>query len=253
MEFVVGHPRSGTQLVAHLLNAAAPCAAHELLAAITPEAVSAPTEFYAGRADAAAIARLLDGYDARPDPRVRIDCNWKLTWILEPLLRRWPEARVLHLTREPRANVRSCFNLDYYGELWRKPEYQTDDERNRWLRWMPEVRRDDWPRLSPFERNCAAWTESHRLALAATAGRPRTLRLRMEELPGPIFEFFGLPRPSEAAIAAVLQTRVNAKADEKAEIARLKTDILPEYPAWTVERRRALESICGEMARKLGY
>ena len=36
-----------------------------------------------------------------------------------------------------------------------------------WLRWLPRVKAAGWSTMSPLERNCAFWCESHRLALEA--------------------------------------------------------------------------------------
>ena len=124
MDFVVGHPRSGTNLMAQLLNAGgARHCRHEYLVQLSSMCVPLPTDYYAGRASREAILRLLDHYEHSPTPWVTVDANWKLTWILPVLLERYPGARVLHLTRDPGDNVRSCFNLDFYGTLHERPEF----------------------------------------------------------------------------------------------------------------------------------
>jgi len=61
MDFVVAHPRSGTTLLAELLNAGGPrIAEHEYLAKLSTMGVSLPTLFYEGRAERAAVSALLD-------------------------------------------------------------------------------------------------------------------------------------------------------------------------------------------------
>jgi len=240
--------------MSELLNAGGDeVSAHELLTALAPEAVSACTDYYEGRRGAESIARILEHYDRRPRASLRVDCNWKLAWILPPLVEKYPDARILHLTREPRENVRSAYSLDYYGRLWSHPEYQTDEKRNYWLRWMPEIRRDDWDALSQLERNCVFWTETHRLILDACATRANYLRVRLEDLSddatvGRVLAFFGVAAPPRDALEAVRRTRFNTKDNEKREVSALK----PDAPS-PDELRAAVTRLCGEMAARLGY
>jgi hypothetical protein len=259
MDFVIGHPRSGTQLLSAFLNAGgAAVSAHELLTTLAPEAVAACTEYYEGRRGAESIERILQCYERRPESAIRIDCNWKLAWILPPLVEHYPDARVLHLTREPRENVRSSYNLDYYGRLWSHPQYQTDEQRNLWLRWMPELRRDDWSSLSQFERNCAFWSETHRLLLAACESRRNYLRVRLEDLSDDsvmedVFTFFHLAPPPREALDSVRRTRFNTKDDEKREVSALRPESLPPPAEWPEPVRATVRRLCGEMATRLGY
>ena len=102
-------------------------------------------------------------------------------------------------TRDPRSNVLSCHNLDFYGDLHQRPEFRA---RAFWMRWMPAVRRDDWDTLSPFERNCAFWTETHRLALTVGT-HSHYRRVRMEDLQqvNLLRELFGPEIGEHAALA----------------------------------------------------
>jgi Sulfotransferase family len=257
VDFVVGHPRSGTRFVCELLCAGeAGAAAHELLTTLEPRAVQACTDAYAGRVADDDVRAMVRAYRGQAP---RIDCNWKLTWILGPLLAEFPAARVLHLARDPRENVRSCVNLDYYGALVHDARYQTDEVRNAWLLAMPDVRRADWSALDAFARNCAFWTETHRLAAEAErAGR--YLRVRLEDLVADdgaartVCAFLGVAPPGPDVLERVRAIRVNTKDDEKREVAALKPDVLPPaFDAWPAARRHALRALCGETARNLGY
>ncbi len=250
--FVIGHPRSGTQFVARLLSAGDSGAAeHERLWRLDRRCVSAPTAFYEGRLGADAIDRLLSAYDTRAG-HAPIDCNWKLTWILPRVLHCYPQARILHLTRDPRDNVRSCHELDYYGALAARRELVRDPWRDFWLRWLPRVKAAGWSTMSPLERNCAFWCESHRLALEALEAHPARLRLRIEDLGDAavvqaLFGFFALPLPDPEALRRVAVDRCNAKLDEKHAVARLRDD------PWRPEYDRLVARACGEMAARLGY
>ncbi|MEA2716726.1 MAG: Sulfotransferase family [Actinomycetota bacterium] len=256
MNCVIGHPRSGTQLMSRVLNATGDehCR-HEYLFRLSSMCVSIPTEYYAGRAAADEVDRLLRHYDFTPSPWVEIDSNWKLTWILPVFLKRFPAAKVVHLTRDPRPNVRSCQNLDFYGDLHRHPAHR---KRRYWWSWMPEVRRPDWDELSPFERNCAFWTETHRLAFDALAGHPHRLQIRLEDVGdrrtrATLFDFFGLPHPTRVQEARSVRRRVNHRTEQKAQIRRDKPDALPDHAEWPQPLQRRLVELCGETAHRLGY
>jgi hypothetical protein len=260
MDCVASHPRSGSRLVGALLNAGgSEAAAHEYLAKLSSMGVSVPTLYYEGKVGLEAVLDLLEHYEHTPTPQVRIDSNWKLTWILEPFLQRYPQARVLHLVRDPAATVRSCHNLDYYGVLQAHPAFAEDHARNYWLRWLPRVRRDDWDALSPFERNCALWAESQRLLREGLARHARVLRVRLEDLltddavVARIFEFFGLPQPAVKDVAGVLAARINERRGVKARVETNRGDMLPSFEEWPAPLRARFAALCGEQARALGY
>jgi hypothetical protein len=227
---------------------------HEYLAALSSQCVPVPTRHYAGQVSDDAVRRLLEHYDDPPTPWVSIDSNWKLTWILRPFLEKFPDARILHLTRDPRPNVLSCHNLDFYGELHTRPEFRT---RSFWMRWMPAVQRDDWEELSPFERNCAFWTETHRLALDVQ-GHPQYRRVRIEdlhdmELVCGVFDFFGLSRPDRLRLFRAMRAKVNEKRSIKRRVTAMKADVLPPYDRWPAQTQKRLSELCGDTATALGY
>jgi hypothetical protein len=253
---VVGHPRSGTTLVARLLNAAGTenCR-HEYLCDLSSMAVSMPTTYYAGSASASDVLLLLRHYDDSSTPWVRIDSNWKLTWILPVLLERYPDARILHLTRDPRTNIPSCHNLDFYGNLHMTPRFS---QRQFWLSCMPDIHHPDWEDLPPFERNCAFWAETHRLALDALARHPHTHRLRLEDIVdrrarSQVLDFFGVDHPAGWKEALTVARPTNLKVRTKLRLRMYKDDRLPKYERWPSARRGTLRAFCGETADRLGY
>jgi len=258
MDCVVAHPRSGTSFLAELLNLTGEVAAHEYLAAIDSTTISLATAFYEGRVGADSIRRLLSSYRDRPEANVRIDSNWKLAWILPVFLEAFPDARVVHLVRDPRDVVRSTMNLDYYGELSRLDEFRQDVVRNAWLAEMPCVRRADWNSLDQLGKNCAFWTETQRLISDALCAHPLVLRMRLEDLVSErstvetVFDFFGLPAPAPERARALCASPVNDRSHMKERLARFRAP-LPDFEAWPPAARDTLLRICGDAARPMGY
>jgi hypothetical protein len=258
MHFIVGHPRSGTHLLADLLNAAGPkVAMHEAFVELSPEEsfIALATDYYEGRAGADVVKESIRSY---PLPAaIRIDANWKNTWVLPVLLEMYPEARVLHLTRDPRRNVLACHNMGYYSAIGFNPAFPIYSN---WLQAMPVVARADWQWLSVFERNCAFWVESHRLALEArTSLGARYARIKMEELRDPetiarLFAFFRMAVPPAEAIERVLAKAANPQARIKAyvesEFANMQ---LPAFEDCPLPLQEVLARICAPMALELGY
>ena len=257
MDFGLGHPRSGTHLINDLLNAGgAAWSEHEGLVSRSPDRalLEAATEYYEGRIGA---DRVKDVLAACPVWRMNpIDVSWKNTWILPVLTEAHPRARFLHLARDPRRNVIACHNLDYYGQAVTSQEHE---DYARWKRAMPAIRRPDWESLSPFERNCAFWAETHRLILDTFSSRPdRYTLIRLEDVRDPasaarVFRFFELPVPPDEQIQHVLSKPSNAKTWLKGHIAELKGDLLPSFEDCPAEIQDALRRICGPIAARLGY
>jgi hypothetical protein len=253
---VVGHPRSGTALLAQILNAGGrQHCRHEYLAALSSMCVPIPTQYYAGAVGQDAVAALLRHYEFTPTPWITVDSNWKLTWLLPAFLARFPDARVLHLSRDPRENVPACHDLDFYGELRHRPEFR---HRDFWLRWMPEVRRPDWGALTPLERNCAFWDETHRVALDALRSHPHVARVRLEDLRDGkvvkgLFEFFGLAVPGRRDRAAAVRTPTNLRPEVKQAVLAQKADAVGPWATWPAARQDRLRELCGETAVRLGY
>jgi hypothetical protein len=259
MDCVVAHPRSGTAFLAQLLcSGGEEVAAHEYLAQLSSDAVSVPTSYYQGQADDAAVTRLLDSYDGSAPSAVRIDSNWKLTWILGPFLRRFPDARVLHLVRDPRDTVASTWDLDYYGRLRERPEFAHDQVRNYWLSQMPAIQRPDWSSLGQFERNCAFWTETQRLLHAGLVNHRRLMRVRLEDLTSSatlareVLAFFDVRAPSPARLEELLSSRVNHRREVKARVAAHRPPLGP-FTEWPEALRARFVELCGAEAARLGY
>jgi len=279
MNFVVGLPRSGTSFTTHLLNAAGKIVClHEHLLPLTGfQILTAARQYYEGKLTADELRPLLRCYDQRP--QIGIDCNFILAYVMPVLLQEYPHARIVHLIRDPRNNVRSCYNeLDCYGELFANPQ-----ARQSLIRWcvgqnkpwlfpiiqdihysMPDMPHADWGKLSRLEKNCVLWTESHRLILGAAQNRAHYLAVRVEDLwkeeetALKLFNFLSAPAPDRERLRRVLSAPVNSKQDPMwSEFRRIKKEagieLLPEYSEWNAEQQSVLTSYCGELATQFGY
>ena len=126
---------------------------------------------------------------------------------------------------------------------------------------MPIIKRPDWDSLGKFERNCAFWAETHRLAVTSLAARGSSnyLRVRIEDLTdadvlSSIFAFFDLPVPQRDDLQRFLEsTSVNPKTEEKAEIDRQAIVQLKPSTEWDDLQRASFDRICGPDAVELGY
>jgi Sulfotransferase family len=251
VDFVLAHPRSGTELLARLLNAGGErVAGHEALIDLSGglDFLAAASEHYAGRRSDEEIRRFFDRYRGAG---VAIDSNWKLAWVIGPLVANFPEAAFIHLVRDPRDTIRSCVELDYYGDT------RFDDEvENLWYRTLPEVRAPGWAAMDAFERNCAFWAESQRQILRLE-GRPRYRRVRLEDLASPpvlerLFAALGLPLPPGERLEEVRRTRGNEKRAIKEMVARRHGPLGP-FAGWTRRQREIFANHCAELAARLGY
>ena len=258
MHFVVGHPRSGTHLLADLLNAGgSKIAMHEAFVEQSPDEsfIALATDYYEGRIDADTVKAALAGYPVLA--ALKIEVNWKNTWILPALLELYPQARVLHLARDPRRNVIACHNMGYYGRIEPHPSFAS---LQRWLQAMPSIRRPDWESLAMFGRNCAFWAETHRLILAfRNRLGERYATLRLEDIDGPasttrIFDFFEVDRPPDAAIEQVLANTSNPQRQVKELVKARQGDVLlPAFEECPPELQDELRLICAPVAAQLGY
>jgi hypothetical protein len=281
MNFVIGHPRGGTHFVSHLLGMAGPVVAiHEHLHSLTGfDILALARAYYERAAEAAAVREMVRMYRLRP--QVPIDCNFLLAWILPAILEEHPDAKILHLVREPRHNIRSCFNyLDCYGDFFEQLETRarfirwTVTSNKAWLylvmreisRFMPDIRGvDDWARLDRFEKNCHFWAEAHRLVLAHAAPRPgKYMRVRLEDLGSStdamlaVLDFLEQRPPPLDRLQRLTSSRINSHNDALwTAITRIKHEtaspLLPEVDLWNEAMRQTSTRICGDVARQLGY
>jgi hypothetical protein len=248
--FVIGHPRSGTMFVSELLCAGEDSVCgHEVLVKLELSFIELATGYYEGRRGHDEVMQDLSRYGAAPEA---IDSNWKLVWVLPCLLEAFPQAKIVHLVRDPRRNVRSCIELDYYGQLVDDARLEVHESARVWFRAMPAIRRDDWPGMDIVERNCAFWNETHRLAEEGLEEWPAVKRIRLEDLSDEgharsLLQFLGVEEPARAPLLEALNKRANLQEAEKAAVAALRPW------SWSDEDEARVWGLCGPRARAYGY
>lgn len=280
MDFVVGHPRGGTHFVSHLLSTSGTIALHEHLHSLTGfDILASARSYYERQTGESALREMVKMYRLRP--LAPIDCNFLLSWILPILLEEYPEAKVLHVVRDPRLNVPSCYNyLDCYGDFWENLETRSEfvkwtvASNKAWLylvmreigRFMPVIRGiEGWETLDRFEKNCHFWAEANRLVLEHAASRSgKYMLVRLEALASStdsmlaVFDFLCVRPPPLDRLRSLMTSRINTHNDALwSAVARIKRDagseLLPEPPLWPEGRRSRLTQICADVARQLGY
>ena len=157
--------------------------------------------FLAGRFDL-----LLESYIRG---RRYIETNNRITFFAPAIASLMPNARFIHLIRDPEAFVRSSVRREYYSGV------PTDLGRI-----VPEAGADaaDWPDLSPIGRCAWLWTETNRFIddFRRSLDRPgRCMTVRSADLysdpavAAEILQFAGLQIPPPEAIARLQGRKVN--------------------------------------------
>ena len=280
MNFVVGLQRSGTSFTAHLLNASGKidCLHENLIALTCYQLFKAAQAYHEKRLDASSMKDLIRRYRQRPT--IGIDSNFILTFMLPVLIEEYPQAKFLHLTRNPQDTMRSYFNeFDLYGNIFSQKQFQLEfmnwcvAQNRPWQyvfvkeshEFSPRLEIQGWDGLSRFEKICHYWVEGQRLILEHVSRRPGYLRLPLERLvadpsvAAQAMKFFDLPVPDTEKLKRVLDSRVNSSASGPlwAEIRRIKSSLgmetLGKPHEWPSHYREAFLRICGDMASRLGY
>ena len=109
---------------------------------------------------------------------------------------------------------------------------------------------EHWASWDAFTKMCWYWDAYNRFSLEFTrmAGGERVLVLAAERFfdgsaLGELFDFLGVERPEDQAVAAVMQSKLNAQT---------RSDF-PRAPDWTPEQWRILTDLAGATMRELGY
>jgi sulfotransferase family protein len=259
--FLVGSGRSGTRTIFKLLSGVPGLEVHHEFVCTHIQQIAAL--YYMGlmpRAELLAKLRDLHGGAIFYTSADRwMDCSNKLSWIIEPLLEMFPNARFIHLARDGRKVANSYFH--------KLSDEMYDDESvaivQRWLADrslpMPPPEKKYWwnipqpgqpwhaefPRFNQFQRACYQWAEANRAIVEQLARVPAGQRhfVRLEELVSDrgvlrgLLDFIGIP--FEEHFFEFLQTPQNV--------------IFPMDFKLTGEQQVEFDRIGGGMMERLGY
>lgn len=161
--------------------------------------------------------------------------------IIQSLL---PEARFIHLVRDPQQVVRSGMRRKWFaGHLNDQTRIVPDHN-------SPHGQK--WDAYTPFQKNLWLWAETNRWILEFTTHVPPdgVLQVHAEDVfrgdestLSTLFKFIGAPLPSTAKISKLLSKKFNAQ----------KTGLFPEAGEWSAEQKEDLLRFSGKIARSLGY
>ena len=251
--FIVSSGRTGTQFLAHYLDANY----DDVVARHEPPPSRLLRLASHARLDGAlsrsTLRRLLERYRRRSlsrlDATLYVESNPFLAGFADVLDEVFEAATLIHVVRDPRDYVRSAMNHGL-GTGWKGLA-------NRWLPyWYPKVERAldlreplDWPM-----RAAAHWSLVNARLRDAGAGMEHYLCLHYEGI-------FDSERSGLRALCRALDLPFRDENDEREQLAvspaqpinRATLDELPDWREWTPERCRSLQRLCGAQMQSYGY
>ncbi len=259
--FVVGSGRSGTRSIFKLLSGEASVEAHHEYACTHVQRVAA--KYFMGRYSKFEVACRLRAWHGAAvyysQAQTWVDCSNKLSWVIEPLLEVFPDARFVHLTRDGRKVVGSYFNK-------LAPEIYDDDSVAILSSWLensqlpepPPEKRYWWnvpqagqpfcaefQSFDQFRRICYHWREVGRVIEESFGAVPEAQRItvKLEDLVSNratltrLLKFIGLN--FRETLFQALQTPQNV--------------FFPMDFMLTAEQKAAFGSIASDTMDRLGY
>lgn len=173
-----------------------------------------------------------------------VESSPQATFLAPCIQRVVPNARFIHLVRDPRDVVRSGMRRKWYDGH--------GSDKTRIIPRSSGPASCEWESYSAFKKNLWLWNETNSWILRFTSGIPaeRTLLLHSEDVfeasqdaLKKIFNFVGSSLPPDRRINRVLGKKLN----------RQKTGTFPASEVWSDEMRSDLLEIAGQTAHSLGY
>jgi len=173
-----------------------------------------------------------------------VETSPQVTFLAPIILDTIPQARFIHVVRDPRAVIRSGMRRKWY-----------DGHPNDSTRIMPHPDSSDgkqWNSYNAFQKNLWLWTETNRWIMRFLSNVPQTQKilLRAEDIfsgsettVADMYNFIASEPPSKRSIKKILGKHLNAQ--ENGEF--------PESSRWGNDLNRLLAEVAGNTAKQLGY
>jgi hypothetical protein len=173
-----------------------------------------------------------------------VETSPQVTFLAPAILEVLPQARFIHIVRDPRDVVRSGMRRRWF-----------DGHPGDTTRIMPRPDSEDgqhWHEYNPFKKNLWLWAETNRWILKFTSAlsEDRIITLRSEDVFSgdentfhTLFEFTGSPPPPARQITRLLARKLNAQ----------RSGYFPESTSWSDDQKKDLLVTAGDIAKTLGY
>jgi len=191
-----------------------------------------------------AEARSVPLATARMAGKIYAEASARMTFLAPVIAELVPESKFIFQHRHPAEIVRSGMRRGWYvshrNDSTRITPGPSEDAFKHW---------DDW---DAFRKICWYWDAYHRFILNFIDQMPASRVLEVPfvdffhasaSTPRIIFEFVGVPIPSNQAIDACMSIRHNAQ----------EVGEFPRFSEWSDEHRAILQSIAGGTMERLGY
>jgi hypothetical protein len=248
--FVLSTGRTGTMTLARLLNLSPSVeAVHEP----TPKLVKASFDAYMEGGPAVSDAKWKDVvraareelvYEANKRGKVYVETNNRMTYLASAAKRAFPASKFIHIYRHPYDVIVSEFRRGVYeSHNWDYARIRPRRDNDRYERW---------DRMSPLEKIAWYWSAVNSESLDFLESLPSqdTLGVRSEDLFArdedcleTLFEFAESDLPPRLMIEEILRQRLNRQS--------LGEPMAPTD--WTEKQMRAVKSLIGVTAERLGY
>jgi len=250
--FVLSTGRAGTTMLAHLMEITHGVQAeHEPFPLYLKETCDAwhqfpdrsmnfPSQFATSRMRVLCRNRYHEGLYA--------ECSNRLTYVAYELRDHFPNAKFIHLYRDPADVVRSIMRRKYYTE--------GTSEKSDWGRYRITPRDSDpairlWDKWTPFQKCCWYWAAINQYSInfvndsgerAQSLNAEDFFHNRNEEYSS-LCNWLGLNPPASDEIQQLLAKPANSQVSGEFDT----------WNSWSIEQRKDLIDIAGETAVRLGY